>query len=329
MIGAGRRWLQTAAAALLLATGAAAQAAPSSLTLAMVDNPNASPVLIADAMGYFAAEGLTLKLLHCAFGRICLKHLLDGEAQVAGVTDTPITFASFARKDFAVIATLATSGREHRMVVRNDRGILEPKDLKGKRIGTLSGTSGHYFTETFLRFHGIEPAEVTIVTLKADDASAALVRGTVDAAGLFNPHGIDALRQLGTIGRVLPMPGFFSVHFNLVSVPSAAGASDADLARLLRGLRRAYELMQNEPAKSRDIVARALGADAKAIDDMGKDFDFRMQLAPTLISSLEAQARWALRARLVPAESKLPDYLDFIRAEPLRQVEPRAVRLAK
>lgn len=329
MIGAGRRWLQRAAAALFLGGCIAVQAAPSTLTLALVDNVHAAPVLIADAMGYAAAEGLTLKLLRCPFGRVCLKHLLDGEAQLAGAADTPVTFASFTRKDFAVIATLATSGREHRMVVRNDRGILKPADLRGKRIGTLTGTSGHYFTETFLRFHGIEPSEVTLVALKADDASAALVRGAVDAAGLFNPHGPDALHRLGTNGRVFLTPGFFSVHFNLVSVPAAAGASDADLAKLLRALRRAYELMQNEPAHSRDIVARALGADAKAIDDMLKDYDFRMQLAPTLISSLEAQARWAMRERLVPAESHLPDYLDFIRAEPLRQVDARAVRVAK
>lgn len=322
------RMLRRAAAALMLGAATAAHAQPAVLTLAVADTPFAAAALIAESQGFFAAEGLTLKVVHCAFGRLCLKELLDGRAHFATVADTPITFASFSRKDFAIVATISSSGRDHRLVVRHDRGIRTAADLKGKRIGTLKGTSGHYFTETFLRFNGIDVSDVTIVALDAADAPGSLVRGEVDAAGLFDPHGQAALRRLGAQAGVLPAPGFFNVTFNLISVPASAGASDDDLARLLRALRRATELIRDQPDRSRNLVAAVLKIEPRELEDQWKAYDFRLQLAPALISSLEAQARWAQRAKLVAADAKPPDYTELIRAQPLRRVEPRAVRLA-
>lgn len=321
------RRLRWAATGVLLSGAAAIHAAPPVLTLAVADSPYAATALIAESQGWFAAEGLDVKIVHCAFGRICLEQLLAGQAQLATVADTPITFASFVRKDFAVVATLSSSGSELRMVARIDRGIAAAADLKGKRIGVLKGTSGHYFTETFLRFNGLEPTDVNIVALGASDAAGALVSGEVDAAGLFDPYVDDALHRLGAKARALPALGFFSLTFNLVSVPAAAGASDEDLVRVLRALKRADDLIRTQPERARAITAAALKIDPKPFEETWKHFDFRLQLAPALLSSLEAQARWAQRAQLVPAGSPLPDYLDFIRSGPLRRADPRAVRL--
>ena len=106
-------------------------------------------------------------------------------------------------------------------------------------------------------------------------------------------------------------------------------ASDADLVKLLRAVRRASDLIRAEPERARGIVAAALKANPKEFEEVWKPYDFRLQLAPALLSSLEAQSRWALRDKLVPAGSVLPNYLDFIRPEPLRQVDARAVRLVQ
>lgn len=318
---------------LSLPAGAAAPPAPQPplatlpLTIAVADSPYAAPALVAEAEGYFAAEGLALKVLHCSIGRVCLKHLLDGEAHFATVADTPVTIASFTRRDFAIVATMTTSGREHRIIVRDDRGIGGPADLKGKRMGVLIGTSAHFFAETYLLFHGVVPAGVTLVPLDPKDAIGPLVRGEVDAAAMFDPHSRDALNTLATQGHALPAPNFFVVTFNLVSVPAAAGGRDEDLVKLLRALQRAVTLIQAEPDRARAIVANALKVDPSLVADSWKSFDFRIELAQPLITTLESQARWAMRSHQVPANAVMPDYLDFLRPEPLKRVNPRALRL--
>ncbi len=304
--------------------GGSAWAAP--LTLAVADIPYAAPVLIAAAQGYFEAEGLAVKVRHCSIGRVCLKLLLDGQAQVATVADTPIALASFSHKDFAVIATTTLSGRENQLLVRQDRGINNPADLKGKRIGIVKGSSGHYFVDVFLLLHGVKTADVTLVALPLEDTAGPLVRGEVDAAGLFGTAPLDAIRRLGGQAKALPSPSFFSVTFNLVSAPQVP---DADLLKLLRAVERAVELIRNQPDAARRIVATAIKTDPGALTDTWGNFDFRLQLGQVLITTLEGQARWALREGLAPAGSAMPDYLDFVRTGPLKALDPRAVRLVK
>lgn len=305
--GPHRFWFAVCLVGLTLFAGASRAA---TLTLAVADIPYSAPVLIAEAEGYFAAEGLALNIKHYPVGRICLEALLAGEAH------------------FATVATTTVSGRENQIVVRTDRSITQPADLQGKRLGVIPGTSGHYFADTFMLFHGVKIDSVTEQPLDPKDPVGALVRGEVDAAALFGTSVTDALNRLGPQGRVLPSLPFFSVPFNIVSRPASQGVSDDDAIKLLRAVQRAMVLLQREPERARAIVAKALKVSA---DDLAKNwdgFEFRLHLSQSLITTLEAEARWALRRRLVPA-GEIPDYLDLVRPEPLKKLAPRAVNLIK
>lgn len=325
--GRGLRLLVRGLLALALVRPGIGAALPPVLTLAVADLPYAAPLHVAEAEGYFAAEGLTLSVLRCNVGRVCLEHLLGGKAHFATVADTPIAVAAFAHKGFQIIATTMSSGSEMRLVARRDRDIEKPADLKGKRIAIVPGTSSHYFTDTFLVFHGLRPADVRLVPLDPSAAAAALVKGEVDAAGLFEPHGRQAARRLGAAGLVLPTPRFFTLTFNLVS--AGAGVSDEDARRLLRAVARADRLIHADPERARAIVARVLKLEPSALAETWADLEFKLQLSQSLVNTLEAQARWARREGLVPAGQAMPDYLDYIRPDLLRQVNPGVVRLVK
>ena len=321
-------WVTVLAPVVSIATESAPTTRPP-LTLAVADLLYAAPVLIAEAQGYFAAEGLALKVMHCAVGRICLQHVLEGQAQFATVADTPFVLATFSRNDLAIIATTTVSGSELRMVARQDRGVGRAADLRGRRIGIVQGTSGHYYADTFLLFAGLKSADVTLVPLGPSAIVGALSRGEIDAAGLHDPLGRDAARQLGPLGRVLPGPRFFTLTFNLVSAGPRAGVLTEDETRLLRAVRRAEALIRQEPERARAILAVALKMDPAKVAEVWGDFEFRLQLGQPLIHGLEAQARWALREGLVPAGARMPNFLELIQTEPLRRIDPQAMRLIR
>jgi ABC-type nitrate/sulfonate/bicarbonate transport system substrate-binding protein len=305
---------------------AAAHAAP--LTLAIADLPHFSTALVAEAEGYFAAEGLELKIIHCVNGKRCLKHLTDGEAQYATVADTPIVLAALAGIQFEILATLGTASRDNRFIARGDRGIRTAADLKGKRIGIIKGTTADYFADTLLLFNGLTKLQVTLVPLDAVGAADAIVRGEVDAAALYSPIWQKAQASLGNSMVTLPNPRTFTNTINLVGVKLAAGGRDDEAIKLLKALRRADQLIYSDPPRARAVVARQLKLTQAEVDGLWGSFDFSIGLSQLLITALEAQSRWALREGLVP-DGKLPDYLDFIRVGPLKAVEPKAVTLVR
>ncbi len=312
----------------ILSIGLGTACSVQAVTLAIADTPFFATALVAEAEGYFTAEGLDLKIIHCVNGKRCLKHLTDGEAQYATVADTPMMFTSLAGAKFDILATLATSTLENQFIARADRGIKGVADLKGKRVGVVKGTIMHYFTDTLLQFHGLLPAQYTLVGLDAADEPGPLLRGEIDAAGLNGPSSYKASKTLGSNAVKIPSPKIFTFTSNLVGVTIAAGGRDEDAIKLLRALKRAHQLITNDPVRAHAIVASRLKLNLADVEATWKGLNFEFSLAQPLITTLEAQARWALRENLVPG-GKMPDYLDYVRIGPLKTVDRRAVTLIK
>lgn len=281
-----------------------------------------SPALVAGWQGFFAAEGLQVEVIRCVNGRRCLEHLTAHQADVATVADTPIVLAAHQGQVFQILATMTTS-RDNSFVVRSDRGIASPADLRGKRIGYVRGTSGHYFTDTFLTYHGIALDQITPVELDAARAPLQLAAGEVDAAGLYQPHGPQALRLLASQGRVLPAPRLYTATMNLVVRP---GVSDADAVKLLRALQRANAYLQADAQRAQAQVARELRLDPASVQESWDLLSFRLSLGQSLLTALEAQSRWMRRTGQVQGEDS-PDFLSMMRSGPLKQVDPSAVTL--
>lgn len=331
----GALWgvLQGVLAVLVLPWCVAGSVSAQPLTLAIADLPVFSTALIAHDQGYFAEQGLDLKVIHCVNGRRCLQHLIDGQAQYATVADTPLMLAALGGVKFEILATLAGNARDNQFLARTDRGIRSAADLKGKRIGILSGTTAHYFADTVLLLNGISTSQVTLVPLDAADPVAALLRGDVDAAALYNPFGARALAALPQGLMKIPNPSTFYVTANLIGINRAAGGKDGDAIKLVRALLRADQLIDSDPAKAQAIVGKRLRMAPAELQAMWKDYDFSVSLAQSLIVSLEAQSRWAMREGISPAgvgpAVTVPDYLGYINTGPLRAVQPKALTLAK
>jgi len=293
------------------------------LTFAVARLPLSLPVYVAQARNYFAQEGVRLKVTECDTGRECLGRMLGGAADIATVADSPIVFASLRGQHFAILATLATARRFNKIVTRSDGAIASPADLVGKHVGVVAGTSAQYFLDLTLMFYGIDPARVTIVPVEPTEAASALSRRDVDGVATFEPYVLQAMRQLGPRGRLLPNPPLHRDNWNLVATSEAAHTRRADLEGLCRALARANDFIAREPEAARSILRERLGLDEPSLDWVRADVDFRMQLARSLLSSLEGQARWAVLNNY--AKGPTPAYLDYVQHDILAAAVPGAV----
>ena len=168
------------------------------ITIAYTTTPNAILVNIAFAKGYFAEEGLDATPQPHPFGRLALNSVIDGKADLATVADTPIMFAVMNDRKITVIAVIQTSNQSDAIFAKKDRGIENPADLVGKKIGFAPGTTSEYFAYAFLLSHGIYEKQVRLVGMKPDDMAEAIGTGKVDAVSTWNPYLNQLQKKLGS-----------------------------------------------------------------------------------------------------------------------------------
>ena len=98
------------------------------------------------------------------------------------------------------------------------------------------------------------------------------------------------------------------------------------LERLLRALIQATHFLATHQEEAQRIVTTRLHEDAAIIKAMWGDLNFEVSLRQWLLTTLEAEARWAVSREIV-AKKELPNYLDFLLIGPLERVSPQAVTI--
>jgi taurine transport system substrate-binding protein len=78
-------------------------------------------------------------------------------------------------------------GDAEALVTRNGRGIVDPKDLVGKKVAVTFATTTHYSLLAALKHWNIDPKQVNIVNMRPPDIAAAWRRGDIDAGYVWNP----------------------------------------------------------------------------------------------------------------------------------------------
>ena len=320
------RCLVLAAAVLF---GLVAPSKAQDLVIAVSGTALSLPIIVADKQGYFAAEGIRVRLQECVGGHRCMKLLFDGQAQLATAADLPVMFNSFERSDYAVIATFVSSGRDLKLVTRKSAGITSAKQLEGKRVGTVKGASSQYFLDSNLIFNDVDAKKVTVMPLQPEQTVAALERKEVDALAIWEPYAYRAMKALGNDGVVLPSTRIYTQTFNLIATRRMIAEREGDLVKVLRAVERAQLLIREQPKQAQAILLAWLKLDPGFIEWIWSDFDYRMSLDQSLVTTLEAEARWAQREGHVDATKRIGNFLDFVHPAALRQAVPGAVTLMR
>lgn len=327
------RALTRRVAALLLLVGAtastgAAAAEKTVLTLAVARSPLALAIFVADDQRLFAAEGLELRIVETSSGRAALQMMAAGQADLGTAAETAIMFEAFERNDFGVLATFSATSNDVQLLVRKGAGVRASRDLVGKRVGVVPGTSAQYFLDSHLLAQDIDPKSLQQVAVRPEDGIERLRRGDIDALAVFEPYAFKALSQLKDRVAVLSNSGGYTQSFHLVGQRKLLPERHAELERLLRAVARAKALIREEPQRAQAIMQRRLGVEPAFVDWIWPRRQSVFALNEGLVKSLQAQARWALRAGHVAARP-LPDFAGLMLAAPLRAVAPDAVGLTE
>ncbi len=320
-----------AALAAALALGAAAcrppaPPAPARVRIATTVSPQSGLVSLALERGLPARHGVEAEVTRHAFGRAALQALLQGQADVATVAETPVVLAALRGEPLVVLATVATSARDTAVVARRDAGIAAPRDLAGKRVGLPRGTTADFCLDTLLVRHAVDRRTVRVVDLAPDAMAPALDRGEVDAVAAWQPEVARLAARLGDRGVTFGTEDLYEGTFNMVARPDWVKQHRPAAERLLSALLDAEALAAGDPEAAWRAAAAQSGGDPWP--RQARIFDFRVRLEQGLLVLLAEEARWARREGLAPGEAPF-EARDAVMPEPLRSVRPSAVTLLR
>ena len=302
-----------------------AHAAP--LTLAVSSGPMSLPIYVAQARGFFKDEGLELRLRDCSSGRECYQWLAEGQVELATAAELMVTTGDAVRRELAIIATISTSSYQIKLVARRSAKIAEASQMRGKRIGTVPGSSAQYFLDTWLVYNDIDPGSVTIAGLAPDKLVAALLAREVDAIAIWEPLASSAALALGSDALTFISPRVYTQHFNLIAARAVRERRADEVARLLRALLRAQQAIQAEPEAARALLAQRLRLPPAIAATAMDSEDYRLRLDQSLVTTMQSEARWAAAA--AGASRGGIDVLRAIDPAPLHRADPAAVGLVQ
>lgn len=294
------------------------------LTIAVPATPPPGLVFIAYENGYFSAQGLDVTLHKLGSGKASLKAVLEGQAEMGATSENPIMHAALKDEPVQLLATILSTTKNYVVLARKDHGIAAVGDLKSKKVGVTFGTNSEFLLEAMLTLNGLGVEDIEKVHFKPTDLVETIVGGQVSAISAWNPHILKARKQLPDNHIVFYGSELYTATFNLAALDSYVDAHPDVIERALRALLRAAVFVKENPEQARAVLAKHIKLSKPMIDELWEIFNYDLTLDQSLITTMESQAKWAIRHGLSERES-LPNFLDVLYLDGMKTVKPAVV----
>jgi sulfonate transport system substrate-binding protein len=149
----------------------------------------------------FKPLGIEVKWIDFQFGPPLLEAINVGSVDFGFVGDSPPIFAQAGGARIRYVAAVKSDGNTQAIIVPQDSPIKTLADLKGKRIAFGKGSSAHNLLVAALEKAGLGWSDITPAPLAPADATAAFIKGSVDAWSIWDPYL--ALAELKEKARVI------------------------------------------------------------------------------------------------------------------------------
>ncbi|HEY8886231.1 MAG TPA: ABC transporter substrate-binding protein [Candidatus Microsaccharimonas sp.] len=267
----------------------------------------AAPVYVAASKGFWADEGIDMKVTDFDSGRKALDALLSNNADVMSVSETPPLRAYLAGSNINIVTTV-TEHKEAKMTVRTDR-ISKPSDVKGKKIGTVAGTNSDYYMYRWLDANGLKPSDVTIVPLDAGSLSQAFVQGDVDVMFAWEPYNYNAVSKIPNLAKSWPTELYTGRH-TVVMNDDYSQKNPEIVKEIIKGFVKAEDYIKSNPTDAKKIVMEKTGMSQAALDGLWGEYTYKVELDDQLLSIINNEATWIKSTEGNPSTRKGVDLVN-------------------
>jgi sulfonate transport system substrate-binding protein len=168
--------------------------------------------------------------------------------------DAPLTFAAAA--GVKAKAIFASRYQGNGLIVGKDSPVSSVSGLKGKKIGTVKGSSGHALALSALKESGLTESDVTFVFTTPAEATLALSNGAVDAVASWEPYISFAVEQ--SQARIIADGKDYASLNYLVATDQAINDKHSELQDFTQRLAKARQWGVEHPQPYAVVIAKLL-----------------------------------------------------------------------
>lgn len=283
--------------ALVVILVAACNPQPNEVPITIGGPPNVAILAqVAAAEGYFSDENLSVEVEQIQTGKQTQDAVIAGQLDYGVVLDVNIAYLALNKTSVRALAVITTKNDDG-LIARRDRQIAGPSDLVGKRIAALPGTTSAVYLDRLLAQAGVTRDEVTLITMPPPAMQAAVVRGEVDAASVWEPFRQNAAMALGTNALDISAGPIYKAKVLVIADHPNAAVQRSEEVRLLRALRRAAVFARNNPARAQEIASPSLGLPRNAVAQLWRYYEFDFESPVTAIQEVERIQEWIRRTQ--------------------------------
>jgi len=280
---------------------------------------------VAQQQGYFTDNGLNVTITDYSTGTVAVEALISGAVDIAGSSEYVVAFNAVQNQNISIIASLGEAQIVD-LIAREDPGISEPADLKGKTVATAKSTIAEFDLGRFLAANGMTMQDITLVYYPPGQFAEAIGNGTVDAVVSWQLYNEQVKMRLETGFVDWPLQvdePFFSV---LSCRNDWLSSHPETINKLLVALSNAEEYVKSNPADTQQIIKARFDYTDAYITSVWSRNNCTLTLTEKLESVMQHEAAWMISNGLT-TQKAMPVIADYIAPSALRALEPKAVTI--
>jgi ABC-type nitrate/sulfonate/bicarbonate transport system substrate-binding protein len=244
------------------------------------DAQMSSQFAVADALGFFKAEGIKINPRWYIAGTDLPSMWGAGNIHLGTATATMVVpIAAAGQSIYNIAPQTDVAGTQQIVLGKKGQEIVKsPKDFEKIKIGMPKGASVTMAIQAMARDHGVDFTKIQFVNLSPPDAVTALAKGDIDAMAAWAPWVFNAVKQAGGkvyfTGNRSMIPGkegqvdWLHVHAGVVASGKMLKENPNTLKAVLRALKKATDSINKDREGAVKIVAREMKTDEALTRDI-------------------------------------------------------------
>ena len=262
--------------------------------------------------GFFTEEGIEAGFQQYGTGIEAIQAVIAGAADIGPALDFAVlNLAASAKENMKVVAGIAAPKPGwHKLAMRND--LNSAKDLRGKKIGYVKGTSEHFVTLQHLIQNGVNLNDVELVPLPGlFELVGALLADEIQASWIW-ANAVKQIKDSSSHKIVMNDSKVLdTVAIYLVAKTSWVNENQKLLESILRSYDRASKVIQSNPNGSAEIIARSNKGNPKVFKALIQGQSFNVAFTPVMLNSFDSIAQFLINSGKLPSSFNIRTFLDL------------------